>query len=1180
MLKKEAFERFNKEISSSSVLNVNLEDERRLELVSPSLDTFFTLLFRGKRIKFETVFEKDYVSSVDDSYIKVKDERILRKNKYTKSEIEKYIYDFKENEVTSTSLPIYQDVILEKLSKKDYIFLAYGNVYYKRVKENTISISPSIFFKCHLVKVNNEFYLELIDSTPYFNKSLNKILKDEYGLDMSFNEESFDIREFSFFVEKNIRHLYFAIDESMYLGDYNIIEENRRAYLAVNERELEFKNNYRSIDETIVDDKILPIYIGNYPQYVIDAFNEINKNPVSKIAFDSKLSGSFIEHLIDEYILSGKNILFVTKDKKRTEEIKKSLFQKFYDMFIPYRDIAKPNVALFTLLEALDRKNGYQLDSERTLKSMELKELINEKNSLDVSLKSISTLIKETKEETFENYYSNYQKSNKIYNFETFTSYKEDMYEDDEKFLSFLRSNEFFLNNSFVNHPFYGLNSEVEYDDYESIHKFLISFIEDIERFEKAIEDSRIKISNWSDFNSIRDFDEANTHFEIFEDYNGFDTKLFDVDFSQAIRDSLTKLKECYRKEASIKLAINVSTDEAIWNYNFRELLESLKGKSEKKIKKDIRKLLKLNTKTNYESLIILLDKFEENKDEINALVPMLETYFGSLSYSLDGISFVEDAIAFIDSYSRHRILYSKLNFDNDFTKLIFSDKKYLEEYKSIYYPELTRLRDVFEKNLDTYRTYFNEDKFDYTQASFKDIKERLQARIDASKDKYDEYLNFSKLSDNASPLLRSALIEEEENEASLKLFEANFRTSLYQFLLKNAMDVSSGVNLVEEQNEVTFKLYNFLKKEGDLYRVNVNDEFDAIRKKLIINDSFNRSIKELKCRYHVTKLLSTKKALVNSSSLFYHLYPLEIKDINSIDFLEDTVFDLVIIDIDEISEIDLFYLLNRGKRILFINSKKYDSYLSNVKEIKFDLSKDLYVNSVSSLITSVKKNLKKNGIELEFDKVIDEGVTIPFYFEYQNEKFALRFEEEGYSSSEVSNYYFPKDLFLTYGIKIVTLYLIPYIVYDELSIMSLYNDVRKKMKEEAEQSNPLNLLGYEEQRKIKYFQMLDSIDNSFKRYEVIDDQPSSLEEGMFKSSSLEERPVSNISVFDVANGIITYLTNFTFLSKDTLIEHMSKVIGTTPLDIDFRLLFARATNLLVEKNIIKVNGSRYFLVR
>ena len=99
MLKKEAFERFNKEISSSSVLNVNLEDERRLELVSPSLDTFFTLLFTGKRIKFETVFEKDYVSSVDDSYIKVKDERILRKNKYTKSEIEKYIYDFKENKV-------------------------------------------------------------------------------------------------------------------------------------------------------------------------------------------------------------------------------------------------------------------------------------------------------------------------------------------------------------------------------------------------------------------------------------------------------------------------------------------------------------------------------------------------------------------------------------------------------------------------------------------------------------------------------------------------------------------------------------------------------------------------------------------------------------------------------------------------------------------------------------------------------------------------------------------------------------------------------------------------------------------------------------------------------------------------------------------------------------------------
>jgi hypothetical protein len=138
-----------------------------------------------------------------------------------------------------------------------------------------------------------------------------------------------------------------------------------------------------------------------------------------------------------------------------------------------------------------------------------------------------------------------------------------------------------------------------------------------------------------------------------------------------------------------------------------------------------------------------------------------------------------------------------------------------------------------------------------------------------------------------------------------------------------------------------------------------------------------------------------------------------------------------------------------------------------------------------------------------------------------------------------------------------------------------------KKVVEQMSQSNAIaEKMSYEQKKKAQYFMTLDRLDASFPKYEKAMEIQETIEKSPLTSSTKEERPITTISYLEIANGILVYLSRFTYLSRDTLIKHIGKVIGTDEKDVDFRLLFQRAENCLLEKNLIKADEGRLAKVR
>ncbi len=1183
MSKKETFEDLEDYVKNSNNINVK-PDDNTVEVISKNITSFFNMLFSGKYIKFTSIFEGDYVSSPDNLHVKINGEEIERKKEYKKDFLlSKMSSSTKADEVISSLLPIYQDDTLSRLVNKDNLYLSYGILYYQKKDSKEIQIAPLVYYHISLEKRKNDYYFVLDDNNPYYNLPLQSLLLSQYGIDISSLSLNNNPEEYLDYVKEVISKTLFAVDDNMKILMSNIKKDNLAAALIKEKDNIIFTDVFRALEENVSYDPKVPFTFKKNPHYVNEGLKLLSSSPLTKIDKASKLGSSFIFSMLDEYLLSEKSVLFVSPNKEKNKEVRQYLIDNFYDLYMTYKDVNKPGVAIYTLLESLQRKKGYLIDASTSLKVMEQQDLLEKKTYYDISLKSIQIPTNEDNLEIYNNYFNAYKKSKKVYDFSAFNEYTNEEYLDDLNFFKFLKKSTFFVTKPFITHPYYGLNSERKESDYDSIHSFLNDFIDDIKRFEKSIEDSQIKLSKWSDFNSIRDFDEAKKHFELYASYSGFPLNFFNIKETDELDNYLQELKECYRKESAMKLAINIATDEEIWKLDFDEILNKLRGKEEKQTIKQIRKLLKLNTKANYESLIVLLDKFQENKAKIREITPNLESDFGFLITDVDGINSIQDAFNFISSLNRHKILYDMVSFDNDFTNLIFNNQEYLDKYKNVYYPELIRLRSVVEHSLDEYKIIFNEDKFDYTQASFEEIIKRVKIRLDASKKEYIEYLDFSKFTDAASPELREALLQEEEREENLSNFKNDFYLSLYQLLLKRAMDNNSGVSLIEDECRNVFDIYKSLHDNGDLLRLRSNEEFDAIRKKYIINEPYNKLLKQLKEKYHQYKLYPSSCSLKDSKDIFYHVYPLETRSVDELNMFKDISFDLVIIDASEkIDTISLYSALRLGKRVVVYNSSILDDKLKYAPSIKFDLAKDLSSIGEHSelLLANIEDSLNKDGIQLIHNYKVEEGVVIPLYFEHENEKFALKFESKNFETKETESYIIPRDLYLNYDIKVVTLYIIPYIVYEDFATMSLYNDVRKKMQEDENVVSSLNMLSYDQQKKVRYFQMLDSIDSSFGKFKADDVPPVDYDHALLKSSSIEERPILNISHYDIANGIMTYLSNFTFLTKETLIKHLASVVGTNEKDIDFRLLFAKATSYLVDNNKITVDKSRYILNR
>jgi len=1179
---------FREKFQNSEIINFSLDNRENLELITPSYNTFFDMLFSGKKFEVVTFFDHTLFSEEND--IEFNSVKIMRKNKYSKETLLKYLSvdQLEADKVTSTTLPLLQSKILSKYLNMEDVYLSYGNLYYQLTGEKTISLAPLVFFKINVTYIDDRYYIRLDYNSPLYNYPVIDLIKRFYNVDISYNEEGFDYDEFIQTIRQKTKKLLFAVDDAVYINRIDILNSVRLKHIL----DIWPKNSsnpvYRSLEEKIEPNKnTIMVNHSKHPEYINKGLQKLEDYPILKLSKNNPLSEKFIEAAIEEYILRKKNVVIVSSNKSIEAELNQKINANYYDVFTPYKDFTKPNIALFTYFEAVKNHPDVIIDSAALVTREEIRQNVLKHKELDNSLKNISISTGETSLEVFDSYYKYYKESTKLYDFDSESEYEYEDYLADKDFLNSLNDFGGIATDSFTKHPFYGLNSAIKIDEYDKIMGFLKVFVKDIEDFTKTIDESDIKESNWSDFNSIRDYDDAEKIFDIFSEYESFPLEYFNIDFSDKLLDELELLKEYYRLEASMKLSIEMVCKPMVWQKDFDEVLKAVStSRGELETRREFKSIMKINAnRHNFRALMVLFNKYEVNKLNESELLPELQGIFQDKVNNIDGLVSIEKAYEFIQSYKRHKKVYLKYDFENEFTKKIFHDKEFLEKYKKNYFPSLNLSRSVIEHDLDQYHKYFNEDKFDYVQASFSDNIERMNIKINSTVKEFEDYLNFSIKADDSSMQLRSALDEIEEENGNLVNFDNNYLASLYKFLLKKEFEEKKGLKLSEDNSANVFDLYRLIEKDPHAVKLDVVNVFSSVRKNLLDRPSYIQTITTLKEKYHYRKLFSAKDAINVCGNELFHLYPLYSTRIDKTDCLGKYQFDLAIIYLDDqVSLLDIYTALSLGKKCLVVNSKSTQFDL--IEEIELDLKKDLepyrYLVAAKQIFKDkFNKALDKQGIKLVKNKVINENVIIPYYYEKYGEKYALRFESSYKELSSVDLHDIPSLLYLSYGIKTTYLYPLNFMLYEDLSVMSLYKDIKEYIStEESITGNRITNLSYDQKKKYMYFETLKKIDASFAEYSEAQEIASEIRDAKLTRSSIKDRPIVNISYLEIANGILTYLERFTYLNRDILISHIANIVGTISQDVDFRLLFAKAENYLVSEHVINFEKNRLGLIR
>jgi hypothetical protein len=282
-------------------------------------------------------------------------------------------------------------------------------------------------------------------------------------------------------------------------------------------------------------------------------------------------------------------------------------------------------------------------------------------------------------------------------------------------------------------------------------------------------------------------------------------------------------------------------------------------------------------------------------------------------------------------------------------------------------------------------------------------------------------------------------------------------------------------------------------------------------------------------------------------------------------------------------SLLDLFSSLTLAKKVLIIGK---DFPLANqIRTLDLSLDEDLEAfksldNYPQIFKDEIKKAFKRQKIDIVQDKDVDVGVMIPYYFEKQGQKYALRLEDKDVSLAYKDSYALPMFLYKYYKIQTVYLYTLPFIVYEDLSVMSAYRNVKAVIDDMSGKQEDLSQLPYEQKKKAVFFKTLEEIASSFPYYQAGSEEFKDLAEAYMSRSLIEERPIVNISPLEIAAGIKTYLVRFTYLNRDLLISELAKVVGTNEKDVDFRLLFLRAETILLKQGIVEKNDDRLALKR
>lgn len=1178
--KSELYLRFRKDLLTSPLLDYEEEKLKSGELIPLSLYSFYDLFFRAKRFYF-TSFYSAFPSYEDEGkFLLVGKRRLLKKETYAREEIQDLlVFSDKHPEKIYVSLdPVRLEKFYSSFEGKK-IYLSLGDLYYKNKDRKVVSIAPILFCPVDVLKDENGYSFVLSSSTGILNSALFLLLKEQYGLSLfASGDEETDPEVLLEKVEKRIKGTGFALDPALHLTSLDADKDAKEFEFLVKAISLAPDPLYNAYKGRPVKENADGNVLGNYPLFVKDCIRSFFSHKIMRIPKFDEMNRFFVDRLIGEEMLRHRSVLILTENSEQKEKAKKLLSDRFYDFLMPYKNPDDPQSALFTVLEAKKKTPQETLSSDLLLRKERIGGNVRDQEEDDYILKNSELVTGEDPFSAYAKMYAAQKDARELFDFSDIDDYDFNDTLRDMDFLDFLSNTKFGRDVPFTHMAFYGLNSEVERNEYPSIMEFLRDFHSAVLNFQSAVSRSEIRSTGWSDYNSIKDFDETVKVFQVLAKYENFPLEYFSIDFTPEVVSDISELETCYRTRASIRLSFDVLCSPEVKNLDFRQVLKDITSRSkEKELKKKLRKIIKIPPfRKSYKTFIVFADKFVQNEERIETLQNELSPTFGTRMNSLDGLLYIDKCRSFIELYDRQKRLYDHLDFDNPFVKKLLNDHLFSESFRTVYFPQLLEIRSVLENSLDRFRHYFNEDKFDYSGASFSEILGRLDQKLYAKEGDFLTYLSFSKKADAGSKALREAVESVEKREGTLDHFVPDYTYSIYRFFFLKAVTNIDGVKQMETRSDDELNMYALLDEFKDLLSRDYLSEYPVYLSNQLTRPSYTQAVRKLKELYHSKRLVPVKSALRISGGVFFNCYPLLVEDFSTDLYLSDSKFDLVILYGEhEYRDADVTHALLLAKNALIIGGNP-GNLLRSVPYLDLSLERDLHAymrrrDYPSFFLPMLKKTFAEQGILLETDKDVAPGVLLPFYFETGGNKYALRIEDTSDRADFSYLYSAPSFLYLIYGIKTVSLYPLLFFVYPSLSVLSLY-----QKSELLKQENSGAPSSYLEEKKQDYFSELGKISSSFPPFGTDGEKDPSV----LHSSVPGERPLSAVPEEEVENGILTYLSHFTYLNRDVLIHEIGRVLGTDEKDVDFRLLFTKAELRLLQENKIRKEENRLYLVR
>lgn len=1169
----EIYQKTEEELHDSVLLNQKENHLRTGELVPLSLASFFMTFFGQKRIYLNSFVGK--FGKTSQYGVVFPSGKLIYKDSYEWKEVQPFVDKkaLKADVLISTLTPYKIEEILLPLVGKDDLYLGFLNILYQQKGKNTLSETSLVYYPITLEKDEKGIYLVLKSTSVLENKPLALLLKEEEGLDFTSVFKERDPLLLADKTEKLLKDSKSGADRALHIYAGDFAKEVRKADFISMYPSLSADYLVNLMQGQRIGEEKKRLLNGTYIPYVTKALDEMEEKRLMRITSDNPFNKEIIISAIREALSSHGSVLFVVNDKKEQERVQDFLAKDYFHLLLPYRRLDDPSTALFTLLESKNRSRYSGLDSDMLMVKERQDELRTALKTTCRELSSVSLINGESILPAYKAMEEAKKRAEDVYDFSEITDYSFDDSISDHDFLVNLDKSAIGKTEPFTSHPFYGLNSEVKEDDYPQIIDFLHNMIDNVTNLENAIEKARVKESGWSDFNSLKDYDEAVNLFSIYAKYENYPEEYFKIGFTNEILDQIKELEDAYRTEASILLSFDMLCKPEVRSMDLKKALSmTVSRKTERELKKRMRPLFKITPfKKSYKTFIVLADKYVQNHDKVVKLQTALVPVFGTNALSLDGLLFVDKSLDFVESYKRHVALFDHLNFKNPFTEAIFHDVRFSEAYRTVYYPGMMEARSVLENNLDKFHYYFNEDKFDYSSASFTEIKERLSKKVSAKREDFNEFLKFSKKADAASKCLRAAINEAEEKDGMLTHFNASYTYSIYRYYFLKAYKENNVENLLEEKARQENELFSLLEQYGNLDDKDYLSLFSLYLDEVKALPSYDQTILALKNLYHENAYVPLTDALEISSGLFFTCFPIYIVEKKELQNLEKVKFTLTVyFGSEEDEDVDFVLSLHISEHFICLGEDK-DYLLKYFSEFKTDIDFDLSFLENLNEIPEVKEEVRKVLLSQKKETV---STPFPLSFEFKGKTYNVFYLDEKEDPLESESYFLITDFYQKYfSYRFTALPLLAFLLYPERTVLSLYQT--RKSLYGGEEEKETNLSSYEERRKDEYFNELNEISKSFELYE-----PGEEKMDHFYRSTLDVRPLSSIPLSEIEAGILEYLSHFTYLVKETLIREMAKVIGTDERDIDFRQMFERAQNELLEKKRIRKDGTRLALVR